>query len=555
MTIMRLRVIAASGAAFIAGFAVARPSAAQGVDRPVSTRVAVDVDVTHYDLSVSLPDTGAMISGVSTLTVHPRPEARGVSVDILLTVDSVLVDGARRAVTTRSGGIVVPLQGTADSVRVAVFYHGVPGDGLIISKDPQGRWQAFGDNWPDRARHWLAVVDRPGDKATVSWTIEAPAELTVIANGARTDSSGSPGRPWRSVTKWSEAHPIATYLMVIAAAPLRAEPLPSTRCLARQDGGCVAQTVYVSKDAKPGFPPAFNESEGIVGYFSSLVGPFPYEKLAHLQSTTRFGGMENATAIFYADAVFRNGTMSSGLIAHETAHQWFGDAVTESEWPHLWLSEGFATYFAELWAERSRGRDTLIAHMRTIRSSLLADSTVVTRRPVIDTAASDLMSLLNANSYEKGGYVLHMARRLLGDSAFFRGIRGYYAGHRDGNATSDDLRRALEGSSGRDLGWFFDQWLRRPGYPELDTKWSYEPREQRVYLEISQRRRFGNFRLPLVVELVRKNGSVARATVEVPAQSESRLLVPIDLDAPPARVNLDPDASLLAAISPPRRQR
>jgi len=541
------------GAALL--LAIASRAGGQAVDRPVADQVPVGIDVVHYDLAIELPDTGSEIRGVSTMLVRRRPEGRNLAVDILLTVDSVTVDGARTTVTARPGGVIVPLGTAADSARVSVYYHGAPRDGLIISRDPEGRWQAFGDNWPNRARHWLAVVDRPGDKATVSWTVDAPTELTVVANGERTDSASTPARPWRSTWRWEERHPIATYLMVIAAAPLRAEPLPSTKCLTTADAKCVAQTVYVSKDAKPGYPPAFDEAEGIVDFYSSLIGPFPYEKLAHLQSTTRFGGMENATAIFYADGLFRNGTIGPSIIAHETAHQWFGDAVTESEWPHLWLSEGFATYFAELWAEHSRGRDTLVAHMREIRAGLLADSDVVTHRPVIDTAQTDLMELLDANSYQKGGYVLHMARRLLGDSVFFRGLRGYYAGHRDGNATTDDLRRALEGASGRDLGWFFDQWLRRPGYPELDTKWSYDPREQRVYLQVAQRRRFGNFRLPLVVELVRRNGTTRRATVEVPAQAESRIVVPIDLDAPPARVILDPDADLLAAISAPRRQR
>lgn len=544
---------AGSGAALLA--VAAGALGAQGADRPTATRVAAGIDVVHYDLAVSLPDTGRIISGVSTLLVQARAGARSVAVDILLPVDSVTVDGARSSFAPRPGGVLVPLGAEADSARVAVYYHGAPADGLVISRDPEGRWQAFGDNWPNRARHWLAVVDRPGDKATVSWTVDAPTELTVVANGARTDSARSAAQPWRTIWRWEERHPIATYLMVVAAAPLRAEPLASTKCLARQEGGCLEQVLYLAKDAKPGIPGAFREAEGIVAFYSSLVGPFPYEKLAHLQSTTRFGGMENATAIFYADALFRNGTIGPSIVAHETAHQWFGDAVTESEWPHLWLSEGFATYFAELWAERSRGRDTLVAHMRAIRGGLLADNMVVASRPVIDTAATDLMSLLNSNSYEKGGYVLHMARRLLGDSVFFRGVRGYYAGHRDGSATSDDLRRALEEASGRDLGWFFNQWLRRPGYPELDTHWSYDPREQRVYLQIAQRRRFGNFRLPLVVELVRKNGSILRATVEVPPQQDSRIVVPIDLDAPPARVILDPDADLLAAISPPRKSR
>ena len=384
--------------------AAAMPGGAQGVDRPTPTGIAINVDVIHYDLALTLPDTGRAISGVSTMLLRSRSGGKSVSVDILLMVDSVKLNGATSEFTRRAGGIIVPLGAAADSARVAVFYHGAPADGLIISKDPQGRWQAFGDNWPERARHWLAVVDNPGDKATVTWTIDAPAELTVVANGARTDSSQSAGRPWRTVTKWDERHPIATYLMVIAAAPLRAEPVRSTRCVARQDGGCVAQTVYVSKDAKPDIPAAFDESEGIVAFYSAIVAPFPYEKLAHLQSTTRFGGMENATAIFYGDKLFRSGAITSDLVAHETAHQWFGDAVTESEWPHVWLSEGFATYFAELWAEHSRGRDTLVAHMRAMQARLLTES-VVTERPVIDSSFKTISKI-------KAIFILSISRPL-----------------------------------------------------------------------------------------------------------------------------------------------
>src|SRR6478672_10786227 len=368
---------------------------AQGVDRPTPAGVAADLDVIHYDLGLTLPDSGKMITGVSTMLVQARPETRNLAVDILLTVDSVAVNGARSSFTAREGGVIVPLGPAADSARVAVYYHGAPEDGLIISRDPEGRWQAFGDNWPNRARHWLAVVDRPGDKATVSWTIDAPTELTVVANGARTDSTRSAARPWRTVWRWEERHPIATYLMVLAAAPLRIETLVSANCLPKQEGGCLEQTLYLAKDAKPGIPAAFHEAAAIVAFYSSLVGPFPYEKLAHLQSITRFGGMENATAIFYADALFRNGTIGSPIVAHETAHQWFGDAVTESEWPHLWLSEGFADYFSALWEQHVRGDTAFRRTMGAMRAKILTDP-VVASRPVIDTAQTNYLALLNA---------------------------------------------------------------------------------------------------------------------------------------------------------------
>ena len=113
------------------------------------------------------------------------------------------------------------------------------------------------------------------------------------------------------------------------------------------------QSVYVLPENQSWLPGAFQSAGPIVSLFEELVGPFPYEKLAHLQSKTRFGGMENASAIFYDGKLFPTQKMSDGLIAHETAHQWFGDAVTEREWAHLWLSEGFATYFAALWTRAS----------------------------------------------------------------------------------------------------------------------------------------------------------------------------------------------------------
>ena len=133
--------------------------------------------------------------------------------------------------------------------------------------------------------------------------------------------------------------------------------------------------------------------------------------------------MENATAIFYADGLFRRGGVSEGLIAHETAHQWFGDAVTERFWPHVWLSEGFATYFAALYTQHAHGDTAFRAEMEGLRSAIFKDTVAVARRPVIDTIETDLLALLNVNSYQKGGWVLHMLRSELGDSAFLLGLR------------------------------------------------------------------------------------------------------------------------------------
>jgi aminopeptidase N len=311
----------------------------------------------------------------------------------------------------------------------------------------------------------------------------------------------------------------------------------------------VKQSVYVLPENRDWMPGPFTAAPGIVALFEQMVGPFPYEKLAHLQSETRFGGMENASAIFYASNLFPSHRMSEGLIAHETAHQWFGDAVTEREWGHLWLSEGFATYFATLWTRASRGDSAWHAELEGIRRQVLADS-VVQVRPVLDTAETNYLALLNANSYQKGGYVLAMLHRMLGDSAFFGGLRAYYAGHRDGNALTDDLRRALEKSSGRQLGQFFDQWLRRPGVATPTIGWAYDASAGTVSILVLQDPARA-YALPLTAEVTDSLGASRRLELEVPARARAELTLPGRFAAKPVSIVFDPDDFLLARISRP----
>jgi aminopeptidase N len=528
-----------------------------GATRDAATNMPyrAGVDVLSYDLSLELPQSGNVIYGVATLSVLHTSRLDTLVLDLVrLTVDSVRSDGARIAFTRTPNEIHIPFQPNGKhAVRIDVAYHGAVEDGLIVRTDSAGRWTGFGDNWPNRARYWIPSVDHPSDKATVSWTVTAPAERTVVANGVLVDRTTLPDGRVR--TRWRESHPIAVYLMVIAAAPLVEYALGNTACgyggdsAARPAKNCVKQFVYVAPEQRPTLPGAFSQAGEIVRYFSSLVGNFPYEKLAHLQSSTRFGGMENATAIFYDDAAFRTGRINEGLIAHETAHQWFGDAVTEREWPHLWLSEGFATYFADLWTAHAHGDSAFHAAMASIRSAVLADPADVPTHPVIDTVPRELLSLLNRNSYEKGGFVLHMLRRQVGDSAFFAALRDYYASYRDGTALTDDLRHEMERTSGQSLGWFFDQWLRRPGFPELDVTWTSEPSSQQVTLDIVQGSRFGAYRFPLTVELQGANGATERATVVVPAESRARIALPRGAHSLiPTALVVDPNVELLARI-------
>ena len=536
----------------LAGLSLAASSVAAQQIRPYRPAF----DALDYALTLELPDTGASIRGTATIRVQRTAPSDSLVLDLLdLSVSRALVNGKSARFWPVNGGVAVALpKGSAGQFDVTVDYGGTVVAGLIVRRDSAGRWTYFGDNWPNRARHWIPSIDHPSDKATVTWRVIAPPAQTVVANGklvSKRDVRGRDGSAKQEWT-WREGRRIPAYLMVIAAAPLVAYDLGDTSCGLADMQRCVPQAVYTAPEQKAFSPGPFARAGEMVQLFARLVGPFPYEKLDHLQSSTRFGGMENASAIFYADEGFRRGTMGDGVVAHETAHQWFGDAVTERDWPHLWLSEGFATYFAALWTRAARGESAFRAQMADIRRIILADSVSVTTRPVIDTIETNLFALLNRNSYEKGGFVLHMLRNEIGERAFFDALRAYYAAHKNATATTGDLRAAMEREAKRPMSWFFDQWLRRPGFPSVTATWSYDATTKEVAITVSQGSAFGNFQFPLTVAVIDSGGGQHRATLTMPATGAvGTLRVP--LASAPANVVLDPDVDLLAQLQVVRR--
>jgi aminopeptidase N len=263
-----------------------------------------------------------------------------------------------------------------------------------------------------------------------------------------------------------------------------------------------------------------------------------------VQSTTRYGGMENAGAIFYDEGAITGTGRMEGLIAHETAHQWFGNAVTETDWPHIWLSEGFATYLAHVYSEAVYGRDRMNTGLARDRERILAFAAENPTLPVLDTLTADPNDLLNANSYQKGSWILHMLRGRLGDADFFEGLRTHYLRYRDSNAATDDFRRTMEDVSGQDLRPFFDQWLRRGGVPAVEVSWRYA--EGGVELTVRQTHAGRPFAFPLDVALVAADGSRRVTTIEVDAATHAST---IPAASRPASVVLDPDVRLLASLS------
>jgi len=271
----------------------------------------------------------------------------------------------------------------------------------------------------------------------------------------------------------------------------------------------------------------------MVDFFSGLFAPFPYAELRHVESSTIFGGMENSTVIFYDESAYRRKSLGAGTVAHETAHQWFGDAATEDDWHHLWLSEGFATYAAALWREHQGGDSALRSAMRANRQAV--ERSPATERPIIDPAATDLMGLLNSNNYPKGSWVLHTLRGMIGDSAFFRGIRRYYRAHEHGNALSSDLAAIMSEEAGTDLTWYFTQALTQPGYPVVKVETQLGGGHATVRLTQVQKPEWGTFRMPNL-EI-----RVAGRTITVPMTGRKASTVFHWPDQSAPSVELDPN--------------
>jgi aminopeptidase N len=273
----------------------------------------------------------------------------------------------------------------------------------------------------------------------------------------------------------------------------------------------------------------------LIGY----IGPYPYKKLANVQSKTIFGGMENAGAIFYEEtsaSLFQN---IESLLAHEITHQWFGDMASEKTFPHLWLSEGFATYLTHIYIESKYGTDSLNNEMKRDRDEII-NFVKESNRPVVDSA-SPLMALLNANSYQKGGWVLHMLRRQLGDSIFHNIIRNYYTAYAGRNADTRDFQKICEKESGKDLATFFDQWLYTPGLPELEVKWKYNSKNKTISITVTQLQK-DKFLFPLEIKIKAASTKPKWETLSITKQAQQ---FNIPLKGKPAKLYLDPNTSLL----------
>lgn len=520
------------------------------------------INVQHYEFSLRLNDANNVIRGEATITLQLLKDTSSFLLDLVkknssgkgMLVSSVTEGGktlrfrqnsetleifpagstsgsSSTSGGAASGGDVVTVAGALSGPlhTYTITYEGIPADGLIIGPNKYGHRGFFGDNWPNRAHNWLPCVDHPSDKASVDFIITAPDHYEVVANGRKEEEKALPDH--YKMTHWKELAPLSPKVMVIGVADFAIDHPGDVQ-------GIPIYNYVFPENKEQGFR-SYAIATEILPFYIGKIGPYPFEKEGNVQSKTRFGGLENASAIFY----FENSVSSPGvesLMAHEIAHQWFGDAVTETDWKHLWLSEGFATYMTHCYLENKYGPDTLQRGMAKDRAKLLAyEKKRLT--PIVDTTVkSDYMQLLNPNSYEKGGWVLHMLRRRLGDKVFWKGIGTYYATYHNRNANSSDFEGIMEAASGQDLHAFFHQWLDQAGHPAVSITWKYDAAKKEVVVDFVQTGGSSKYEFPLEYTV-----DGALHTVEL---HEGSTRVQLPFADKPATVIPDPNVNMLATF-------
>ena len=505
------------------------------------------IDALNYAFRLDVSDTSNAIAGELTLDVRVLDTAvKEVRLDLVnrtpalgdtgMRVEAVTVNGAAVVFTHVDDVLRIPLASSASvrrRARVLVRYSGIPAMGLHIGPNKHGDRTFFSDNWPNRARHWLPVIDHPSDKATSEFIVTAPSHYQVVSNGLEVERSDLPGD--RRRTHWRNGVPIAPWLYVLGVARFAMQQVDTF------EGKAIETWVY-PQDRYAGFFDFAEPTKRVLAFYSDYVGPFAYERLANIQSNSVSGGMEAASAILYHESSV-TGTRSErwrNVVIHEIAHQWFGNAVTEADWDDVWLSEGFATYFTLLFIEQAYGRDAFVRGLEASRRTVLSFAAQNPGYTIIHRTLSRMEDVTSSHTYQKGSWILHMLRGVVGDEAFQRGIRAYYAAHVNATATTADFRRAMEEASGRDLGAFFDQWLYQPGNLQLAGSWRYDATAKQVQISLDQVQTDGSvFTMPLEVAVQLPGQPVpVRHRVQL---SSKRHRFTIDVPRAPTDVRLDPD--------------
>jgi aminopeptidase N len=443
--------------------------------------------------------------------------------------------------------------GPQDRLEVAIEYSARPRAGLyVVGPDrsyPDRPWELFSDGEPQMNRYWFPSWDEPDDRATSELlaTVERPYE--VIGNGRLVEVAER--GDGRRIFHWLMEQPHSTYLVSVVAGEFshlhdswRGVPIDFHVPAALADRALRA----------------FGHTADAMDFFSRVTGrPYPYAKYSQ---TAVYGytweGMENISATTETVDTLRDeraalDATSDDLVAHELAHQWFGDLVTCRSWAHIWLNEGMATYFESLYRQHlagALGDDELAWKLDVARLDYLREDRERYRRPLVTARYVDPMRMFDAHSYDKGALVVHMIRELVGEDGWWRGVHAYLERHAFGTVASHDLEAAFEDTTGTDLRPLFEQFVYGAGYPELKVSWRHDPAAGVVRIEVRQSQHLdattGLFSFPVEVALLDDRGATTVRRLPLLARPSQKLEVPSSTR--PRTVIFDPRGVLLKTL-------
>jgi aminopeptidase N len=496
-------------------------------------------DVQRYELRLEPDFAELRLSGEVTIQLCSLSDGlRSIDLDLFpeLEVTSALHDGLPVGFAHQGEILSVDLGGPldyGDTATVAVRYGGTPTPAGFMGfefREYNGRTILATLSEPTYARSWWPCKDVPTDKAEVSLQVLVPWGLYAASNGELRLRMDYPDG--RTMFWWEERYPISTYNVSLAVA----DYVSWSEDYVSPGGNQMRLEYHVFPEHYEAALYDFGRTAEILDYYTSLFGEYPFiqEKYGMAEFAWE-GAMEHQTMTSYGDFFLTGDRFYERIVGHELAHQWWGNLLTVSDWNEIWLHEAFATYSEALWIEHDAGTPAYRSFMRQRSASCCGFP-----GPIVPPER-----LFNTTVYQKGAWVLHMLRRVLGDPTFFQGLRDVAAlqGARYGNITTLDVIQTLEDASAVDLDWFFDQWLYREGRPVFDLAWAVQPSDDQFRLDVTieQVQESEPFTTPMDLRIE----SSSSDRIESLWISGRRHTLTFYVDEPPVRLELDPEGWIL----------
>ena len=526
-------------------------------DAPSGRHYAPDreVDVLHLTLEVTPDFKQRTIAGRATITFKPilKP-VREIKLDAVdLNVHDVTSTEKIQGYQVTGEKLVITFATNLPPGRetsVTVTYQAEPNAGLYFRTPEMGYKEGdahlFTQGEEVDARHWYPCFDSPNEKFTSEVTCRVPEGMDVISNGRRVSVEKDPATGLVAF-HWTQAKPHANYLITLNAGYFK-------KIEDRYRN--VPLAFYTPASEIQYATNSFRDTKDMMGFFEEEIGvPYAWEKYDQVCVNDFVeGGMENTSAATLTDStLFTDATGklrdSTGLIAHELAHQWFGDLVTCKDWSHVWLNEGFATYFETLYNGHKNGRDTMTYELYG-RARMIAGMPNDTN-PIVRRTYETSHEMFNYLAYDKASWVLHMLRSQLGPEVYRQCIKTYLERHQYGSVVTEDLRSVIEELTGRSYDQFFDQWVYHAHHPELEVGYDWDEATKLAKISIRQVQPLSEnvllFNFPLTIRFKGPSGTNDQ-TVQITQAAEDFYF---PLAAAPEIVRLDPDLALLAKVTFP----